>query len=61
MESLMPDHADQSEDRDLQLLLMVILAEIAIEEQERAQELRLLAMAGSTIEEARAAMRTGVN
>lgn len=53
----MSDHeTDQSEDRDLQLVALVILAELAIEEQQRAWELRLLAMAGCGPREARAFM-----
>lgn len=53
---LLDNETDQSEDQDLRLLALVILAEIAIEEQQRAWELRLLAIAGATAEEARAFM-----
>jgi hypothetical protein len=52
--SILTDH---SEDEDLRLLGLVMLAEVEIEEQQRAYELRLLAMAGCTQAEARAAMR----
>jgi hypothetical protein len=58
--------SDQSEDTDLIItaMLVAIAVGLEIEEQERAADLRLYAMAGCTPREARAAMREmerGVN
>ena len=51
----MIDETDQSEERDLHLLALVMLHEVELEM--RADELRILALAGLTAGEARAYLR----
>lgn len=48
---------DQSENEDLRLLALVMLAEIELEQ--RAEEVRLCAMAGCSADETRAFLRMG--
>lgn len=45
------------EDEQIHLAALAISAELAIEEQDRAYELRLMALAGCTMAEARYMMR----